>query len=33
VLVYKPPAGDTQVVDLVQCGSGVTLRSTTIPLP
>jgi hypothetical protein len=33
VLVYKPPAGDTQVVDLVQCGSGETLRSTTIPLP
>jgi hypothetical protein len=33
VLVYRPAAGDTQVVDLVQCSSSQTLRSTTIPLP
>jgi hypothetical protein len=33
VLVYQPPAGDTQVVNLVQCRSGDILRSATIPLP
>jgi hypothetical protein len=33
VLVYRPPAGGTQVVDLMQCRSGDILRSTTIPLP
>lgn len=33
VLAYRPPAGDTQVVDLMQCGSGDLMRSTTIPLP
>jgi len=33
VLVYQTPGGGTQVVELVQCGSGETLRSTTIPLP
>ena len=33
VLAYRPPAGDTQVVDLMQCGSGDLMRSTTISLP
>jgi hypothetical protein len=33
VLAYRPPKGDTQVVDLLQCGSGDLVRSTTIPLP
>ena len=33
VLVYRPPAGETQIVDLLQCGSGDTIRSTTLPLP
>lgn len=33
VLVYQRPVGETQVVDLVQCSSGETLRSTTLPLP
>jgi hypothetical protein len=33
VLAYRPPAGDTQVVELLQCGSGETMRSTTVPLP
>jgi hypothetical protein len=33
VLAFRPPAGDTQVVDLMQCGSGDLMRSTTIPLP
>jgi len=33
VLAYRPPAGETQVVDLLQCGSGDVIRSTTIPLP
>ncbi len=32
VLVYRPPRGDSQVVDLLQCGSGDVLRSTTLPL-
>jgi hypothetical protein len=33
VLAYRPPAGDTQVVELLQCGSGDVIRSTTVPLP
>jgi hypothetical protein len=33
VLAYRPPAGETQVVELLQCGSGDTMRSTTVPLP
>jgi hypothetical protein len=33
VLAYRPPGGDTQVVELLQCGSGEAIRSTTIPLP
>lgn len=33
VLAYRPPTGNTQVVDLMQCGSGELMRSTTIPLP
>lgn len=33
VLAYRAPAGDHQVVDLLQCGSGEPIRSTTIPLP
>ena len=33
VLAYRPPKGNTQVVDLLQCGSGDLVRSTTIPLP
>lgn len=31
VLAYRPATGDTQVVDLVQCGTGMILRSTVIP--
>jgi hypothetical protein len=30
VLAYRPAAGDSQVVDLVQCGSGNILGSTTL---
>ncbi len=33
VLVYRPPAGDTQTVELRQCGSGDVLRSTVLPTP
>lgn len=31
VLAYRPPDGDTQVVVLLQCGTGDDLRSTTLP--
>ncbi len=31
VLVVRPVAGETQVVDLLQCGSGDVLRSVTLP--
>lgn len=31
VLVFRSPAGDSQVADLLQCGTGETLRSTTLP--
>lgn len=33
VLAYRPPVGDTQVVDLLQCGTAEVVRSTTIPYP
>lgn len=33
VLAYRPAAGETQVVELLQCGSGEVVRSSTIPLP
>ncbi len=33
VLAYRPPEGETQIVDLLQCGSGDAIRSTTLPLP
>jgi len=33
ILAFRAPAGDTQVVELVQCGSGLTLRSITLPGP
>jgi hypothetical protein len=33
VLAYRPASGETQTVDLLQCGSGDVLRSTTVPLP
>lgn len=32
VLAYRPPGGDTQVVELLQCGSGQPIRSTTLSL-
>ncbi|MDO9458200.1 hypothetical protein, partial [Nocardioides sp.] len=31
VLAYRPPTGDTQSVELLQCGSGAVLRSVVIP--
>lgn len=33
VLAFRKPAGETQVVALLQCGSGDVLRSTTLPYP
>jgi hypothetical protein len=30
VLAYRPVIGDSQVVELLQCGTGETLRSTTL---
>ncbi len=33
VLAYRPAAGGTQAVELLQCGSAEVVRSTTIPLP
>ncbi len=33
VLVYHPPDGSTQVVDLVLCGSDRPIRSVTLPAP
>lgn len=32
VLVFRRPMGDAQVADLVQCGTGDILRSTTLPV-
>ena len=31
VLVFRSPDGESQVVDLLQCGTGETLRSVTLP--
>lgn len=31
VVAYRPPTGDTQVVEALQCGTGDVLRSTTVP--
>lgn len=31
VLVLRPPTNETQVVDLLQCGTGDVLRSVTLP--
>lgn len=33
VLVYRQPAGDTQVVDLYVCGQSRPVRSVTLPAP
>lgn len=33
VLVYRPATGDTQSVELLQCGTGAVLRSVVIPFP
>ena len=33
VLVFRAPEGDSQVVDLFQCGSAKVLRSITLPTP
>lgn len=33
VIVYRPPSGDTQVVDLFLCGSDEPSRSVTLPVP
>jgi hypothetical protein len=32
-LVYHPPAGSTQVVDLYVCGTAKPVRSVTLPVP
>jgi hypothetical protein len=31
VLAYRPVTGETQIVDLLQCGTGETLHTTTLP--
>ena len=33
VLAYRTPTDDAQVVDLLQCGTGDVLRTTTLPVP
>ena len=33
LLLFHPPAGNAQVVDLYLCGSGRPVRSTTLPSP
>ena len=33
VLAFRPPVGETQSVELVQCGSGVVLRSLVLMFP
>jgi hypothetical protein len=33
VLAYRPPTDDAQVVDLLQCGTGDVVRTTTLPVP
>ena len=30
-VAFRMPMGETQVVDVLQCGTGDTLRSTTLP--
>jgi hypothetical protein len=32
-LVYHPPAGSTQIVDLFVCGSSQPVRTITLPMP
>lgn len=32
VLAYRPPTGETQTVELLQCGSGMVVRSIVIPV-
>lgn len=31
VLVFRPPMGETQVAELLQCGTGALVRSVTLP--
>lgn len=31
ILVFRPARGESQVVELLQCGTGMTLRSVTLP--
>ncbi|NPC98764.1 hypothetical protein [Nocardioides sp. zg-DK7169] len=31
VIAVRPPAGDTRVVEVLQCGTGAILRSVTLP--
>ncbi|MDO9494839.1 MAG: hypothetical protein Q7J48_03975 [Nocardioides sp.] len=33
VLAFRPPAGESQVVDLLECGTAAILRSITLPSP
>ena len=33
VLAYRPPAGDVQSVELLQCGTATVLRSVVVPAP
>lgn len=33
VLAFRPAVGDTQVVDLLECGTAAILRSVTLPVP
>lgn len=33
VLAYRPPAGESRVVDLLECGTAAILRSVTLPAP
>ncbi|MFA6299543.1 MAG: hypothetical protein WC642_10280 [Nocardioides sp.] len=33
VLAFRPPAGESQVVDLLECGTAAILRSVTLPTP
>ncbi len=32
LLVFRPPMGDSQVAEILQCGTGEVLRSTTLPI-
>lgn len=31
ILVFRPASGESRVVELLQCGTGMTLRSVTLP--